>query len=198
MNGEAGAVGGPIEADEVDRIAFEDALVDDADSVMIDDEIAGLADNSRPAAQAADEPVERGARLGLALFERGADDGRQVAHILGDEEIMFHEALDLGQAEARGVAEPLRDLRLKLEAQPLLRPTGQEVQMTAHRPQEFLAAAKQSVFALVEQSGCDEIARVAHPVHIFADPEERVEVADAALAVLDIGLDQVARAAGAL
>ena len=36
----------------------------------------------------------------------------------------------------------------------------------------------------------------AHPVEILADPEQRLQVAQAAFAVLDVGLDQIAAFAG--
>ncbi len=39
--------------------------------------------------------------------------------------------------------------------------------------------------------------RLAHAIDVFGDPEQRVQVAQAALAVLDVGLDQIARLAGA-
>ena len=59
-----------------------------------------------------DEAVEHGARLVLALLERGADDRREVADILGDEEIVLHEALDAAQAAAIGIAQEGGDLAL--------------------------------------------------------------------------------------
>ena len=39
--------------------------------------------------------------------------------------------------------------------------------------------------------------RLAHAIDVFGDPEQRVQVAQAALAVLDVRLDQIARLAGA-
>ncbi len=39
-------------------------------------------------------------------------------------------------------------------------------------------------------------ARVLHPVEIFGDPEQRVQIAQTALAFLDVRLDQIARVAG--
>ena len=43
----------------------------------------------------------------------------------------------------------------------------------------------------------DQLFRLAHAVDVFGDPEQRMQIAQAALAVLDIGLDQIARLAGA-
>ena len=42
-----------------------------------------------------------------------------------------------------------------------------------------------------------QLVGLAHAVDIFRDPEQRVQVAQAALAVLDVGLDQIARLPGA-
>ena len=87
------------------------------------------------------------ARRGLDLLDlqRRAQDGREVADVLGDQEVVLHEALDRAQAAALDVAEPLRHGRLHVEGQPLLGAPGQEVQVAAHRPQEVLAAAEGGV-----------------------------------------------------
>ena len=68
-------------------------------------------------------------------------------------------------------------------------------QRTAQR--KSLAAAEQAVFARVEDAVLDQLLALAHAIEIFADPEQRVQVAQAALAVLDVGLDQIARLPGA-
>src|ERR1700731_4842563 len=72
-----------------------------------------------------------------------------------------------------------------------------EVHVAAHRPEEILAAPKQTIFGAVEYALFDQVLGVVHPVDIFGDPEQRVEVAQSALAVLDIGLDEIARLAAA-
>ena len=59
MDGEARAVGDPIEADQIDRIALERVGVDDVDAVVVDLEVGGVGDRARAAAQAAEEAVER-------------------------------------------------------------------------------------------------------------------------------------------
>ena len=96
-----------------------------------------------------------------------------------------------------GVAEPHRDLALDVEGQALLGAAGDEMHVAAHRPEEILAAAEQAVFLAVEHAALDQFLGLAHAVDVFGDPEQRVQVAQAALAVLDVGLDQIARLAGA-
>jgi hypothetical protein len=131
--------------------------------------------------------------LGLPVLQRRAQDGGEVAHVLGDQEVMLHEALDLLEAGVLGVAEPHRDLALDVERQPLLRAPHQEVHVAADRPQEVLAAAEQLELVAVEHAALRQLLDLAHAVDVFGDPEQRVQVAQAALAVLDVRLDQVAR-----
>ena len=96
-----------------------------------------------------------------------------------------------------GVAEPQRDLALDVERQPLLGAAGQEMHVAADRPQEVLAAAEQLELVGLEHAALDQLLDVVHAVDVFGDPEQRVQIAQAALAVLDVRLDQVARLAGA-
>ena len=120
MDRQVRAVGDPEQADQIDRIALEDVGADDVDAIVLDLEILGVGDRARPAAQAPDEPVEHRRRLGLPLLERGADDRGQIADVLGDQEIVLHEALDVGLPGARRIAELAGDRPLQVEAQTLL------------------------------------------------------------------------------
>ena len=135
--------------------------------------------------------------LGVAVFQVRAQDGGQVADVLGDQEVMLHEALDVLLAGMLGIAEPHRDLALDVERQPLLGAAGEEMHVAAHRPEEILAAAEQLVFLLVEHAALDQLVRLAHAIDVFGDPEQRVQIAQAAFAVLHVRLDQVARLPGA-
>ena len=85
----------------------------------------------------------------------------------------------------------------QIEGQPLLGASSDEVHVATHAPQEFLAAREELVLGLREQARHHELARITHAVDVFRDPEQRVQIAQAALAVLDVGLDQIARGAGA-
>ena len=198
MDGQAGPVGDPIEPDQIDGVALERVASDRVDAIVVDAKIRGVRHRARPAAQAAEEAIEPLRRLGLALLHRRADDRGQVADILRHQEIVFHEALDVVLPGARGVAQPFGDRPLQVEAQALLRATRQEMQVAAHRPEEFLAAAKQREFPRRKQAGGDEFARIADAIDIFGDPEQRIEIAQAALSLLDVGLHEIPRFAGAL
>ena len=69
------------------------------------------------------------------------------------------------------------------------------MQVAAHRPEEALGALEALELGGGEQPGPDEVGGPLDAVDIFADPVERVEVAQAALAVLDVGFDDVAAVA---
>ena len=185
--------------DQVDRVAPKDIGAGDVDAVVVDDEIVGVGQLFRAArrAQPRDHAAEHRRRLGLAFLEPGAQDGGEIADVLGGEEVVLHEALDVLQAGMLGVAEPHRDIALDVERQPLLGAAGEEMHVAADRPQEVLAAAEQPVFVAVEHAALDQFLGLAHAIDVFGDPEQRVQVAQAALAVLDVGLDQIARLPGA-
>ena len=103
--------------DQVDRIAGEDVGAGNVDAVVVDNEIVGFRERA-PAlrrTQPGDEAAEHGRRLGLTLFQAGAQDRGQIADVLGGEEIVLHEALDVLHAGVLGVAEPDRDLALGVE-----------------------------------------------------------------------------------
>ncbi len=197
MDREVVPVREPEQADQVHRIALEGVLRAQVHPAVVDPEILRLHGGGAEAvAEPADPAVEHRRALGVARLQLRADDGGEVAHVLGDAEIGLHEALDAREAAPGLVAEALGDPRLQAEGQALLRPLGREVHVAADPPQELLAALEQRVFLRREQPGTDEFDLVAHPVGVLGDPEQRVQVAQAALAVLDVGLDEVARGPG--
>ena len=69
------------------------------------------------------------------------------------------------------------------------------MQMAAHGPEEILGSAEGLVFVAAEQPHLDQITRRAHAVQVLADPVERLQVAQAALAFLDVGFQHIALAA---
>src|SRR5256885_16424842 len=65
-----------------------------------------------------------------------------------------------------------------------------------HSPEEIAGAAKAAIFNRVEDAALDELLAVANAIDVFGDPIEGVQVAQAALAVLDVRLDQIAGLSG--
>ena len=196
MDRQVVAVGQPEQADQVDRITLEGAVVPEPDAVVLDDEIVCIEGSGAAASPAAEHPVEHRTMLRLARLQLGANDRRQITHVLGGEEVGFHEPLDRGKPVPPGEADALGDLRLPVEGQALLGAAGEEVQMATHAPQELLAAREQPELLVREQARLDQLPRLAHAVDVFGDPEQGVEIAQAALPVLDVRLDEIARGAG--
>ncbi len=196
MNRKTIAVRHPEETDEIDRIAAEHVRSGHGDPALLDRK-AGAAQAFLVRARMAGEAVEHGGGFRLVFFKRRADNRGQIADILGDQKIMFHETFDAGEAAAARIAESIGDLPLHVEAQDFLGAAGKEMQMAADPPEEFLAAVKQPIFAPREQAGLDEIGGLAHAVDVFGDPEQGVEIAQPAFALFHVRLDEIARAAGA-
>ncbi len=69
------------------------------------------------------------------------------------------------------------------------------MQRTDHRKSSQRLKVRYS--CAIEHAARDQLLAVAHPIDVFRDPEHGVQVAQAALAVLDVGLDQIARLAAA-
>src|SRR5271157_3873936 len=128
-----------------------------------------------------------------SAIERGADDRRQVADVFRDQEIMLHEPLDVGLARPGRIAELAGDRALYVEAEPLLGAAGEKMQSASHRPQELLASPEKRKFPVGEETRGDEVMHVMDAIDVFRDPEQRVQIAQAAFALFHIGLDQIAR-----
>ena len=181
--------------DQIDRIAFENVRARQLDAVILDDEVIGLGRACAGAAgrpQPGDDAAQNRRGLGLKFFEIGAQEGGEIADMLGGQEVVLHEAFDVLQAGMLGVAEPHRDIALDVERQPLFGAPAEEMHVAADRPQKVLATAEHVVFVAVEHAAIDQFLRLAHAIDVFRDPEQRVQIAQSALAVLDVGLDQIA------
>ena len=105
---------------------------------------------------------------------------------------MLHEALDRAQAGMAAIVEPLGHRLLQVEAEALLGPVGEEVEVAAHRPKEAFAAAEAPIFVPGEHAGLDEFLFRLVGIEMLGEPVQGMQIAQAAFAVLDIGLDQIA------
>ena len=116
--------------------------------------------------------------------------------MLGVGEVVLHEALDRALALGRAVAEGRGDLDLGVEGQLLGGAPVQEVQVHPRRPEERLGLGEDAVLLGREDARSrTRSSAVLGVVEVLADPEQRLQVAQAALALLDVRLEQVARAA---
>ncbi len=146
----------------------------------------------RPAAQAR-QPAAR-----MLFLQMGEEHSGQIADLLGGQEIMPHEAFDRAHAGAVGIGHAVGDFALHVEGQPLFGAAGDVVQIDPHGPEKIPRPLEQAIFRRREQPFPDQIRRILHLVHEFADPEQCLQVAQSALAVLDIGFDDIAAVAHAL
>ena len=92
----------------------------------------------------------------------------------------------------RLVAQAFGKLGLPVEAQPVIAAPGDEMQMAAHRPQEVLALLEELSSSREKTPLSASSSGRVGAVEEFGDPEQRVQIAQAALAVLDVGLDEIA------
>ncbi len=111
---------------------------------------------------------------------------------------MLHEALDRHHTAALVIMEPRRHLLLEVEAQRFLRFADHEMQMAADGPKEIAAAPVQPVFRGRIDAFLDEILAGQIGMEIFGNPVERVQIAQAAFAILDVRLNAIARGAGSI
>src|SRR3546814_5129067 len=100
---------------------------------------------------------------------------------------VFRSAFDRSLPRTIGKVHPFRDAALEIESQPVFGPARQHVHVASHSQQKPLGAAETAVLAGGQQVDIDQLRGVAHAVDIFADPVERLQIAQAPLAVLDIG-----------
>ncbi len=135
--------------------------------------------------------------LGELIVELRQEHAGQVADDFRLQEKVVHEALDGALARAIREAHSRRDFTLEVEGQAVFRAAGDRVEMAAHRPEERLGAAEAAVLGLVQQSDRDQFGHVADLVDVLADPIQRVEIAQAALALFHVGFDDIAAVAQA-
>ena len=176
--------------DQPHRIGAKKVVRRDRQAAAVEDEAAR---RSGPPADGRKREAE--ALLAQLLVELGEEYAGQVADRLGVDEVELHEALDRRFPGPVGVMHDRGDARLIFEAQPLLGPPGEQVQMAPHRPEKALGTVEAAKFGRGQKPRADQVRRALDAVDIFADPVERVEVAKPALAVLDVGLHDIAAVA---
>ena len=70
----------------------------------------------------------------------------------------------------------------------------QQMEVTARRPKEVLGPDERLKLVLGEQAQWHQFGGILHLMNILADPEQRLEIAQPALAFLDVGRDHIALA----
>ena len=177
------------EPDQVDRVFRERIIGGNRQALALEDEAVEVAALQREARQA-----ETRRPLVLAL-DRSTEDAGQVADVLGDQVIVLHEALDAARAGVVAIAHAPADLALDVEGQPLLRALRDQMQVEAQGPQEVVRLGEGAGLGLGDDALRHQLFHALDAIDVFGDPEQGVEIAQAPLAVLDVGLDHVARVA---
>ena len=191
MNIERVLLGRVKQPDHHDRVTGQGALARHGQPAAIEGEPVDFTPDPAEAEQAR-------ARLALVLgLERGTENAGQVADIFGNQEIVLHEAFDTARPGMVGVAHAGSDFGLDVQGEAVLRPAGQVMEGAAQRPQEVLRFGELGELVPGQHAALDQLAHVVDPVEILGDPEQGVEVPQAPLAVLYVGLDHIARVAHA-
>jgi hypothetical protein len=138
-------------ADQVDRIFLEDAGLLDVQAVVVELEIGrggevgvgrGGGLGAVAPGQGAQKIAKRRHGLELPQFEARNHNAGQVAHVLGDQEVVLHEPLDAQKPEPVMIAQEACHLGLQIEGEALLRLARQEMEIAADRPEEGFAAVE--------------------------------------------------------
>ena len=182
--------------DEPHRVFGEKAVVRQCKATAIQNETVELLGRAPQPGQARQREASPLGRMGIIKMRE--EHAGQVAHDLRVQEVMLHEAFDRRATGAVIIPHPRRDLALDVKGQPLLRALGNQMQMAAHRPEKILRLLELAQLARRQQPLVDELRHGGHTVEIFADPEERVQVPQAAFAFLEVRLHDVAAVAHAL
>ena len=65
------------------------------------------------------------------------------------------------------------------------------MQVAANGPQEFLGLKEGRVFLRSKYAAIHQFCRGLHLVHVFRDPEQRLQIAKAAFALFDVRLNNI-------
>ena len=149
---------------------------------------------ARPRASARSTPSGVGSSAGAAraaaqvAVEHRRADVLDLARVL---EHLAHQPVDRAQAGLVGEPHPPRDPRLLLEEQAVRRAAGLQVQRAPHAQEELLGVVDGLALRGAQQPDAVERRRVGRLAERDPEPAERVDVAQAARALLQVGLEQV-------
>ena len=142
---------------------------------------------------------EPGARafLGEFFVKVRQEHAGQAADPFHLQEIILHEPFDRAFAGAISKLHPFGHRALQIEGQAIFGAVGDDVHVAPRRQQEPFGAAETAIFGRCQQPDIDQFRPRADAVDIFPDPVERLQIAQAALAFLDVGFNHIAAVAHA-
>jgi hypothetical protein len=189
VNVDLALVGEPEQTHQLARVRHEHGRVGDGDAAAIEREALFL---ERLGRRLRLEPGDAGRTLFFVNLQLGAQDAGERADFLRRKEIALHEALDRGRVVALRVAQTSRHFGLQVEGQAFLGTAGEEVKVAADGPEEAGLAQKDGLVGGREGGLVEDLLQVGAAMDVLGEPEQGLQVAQAALAVLHIGLDAVA------
>ncbi len=104
---------------------------------------------------------------------------------------MLHETLDPAVPRMVGIAHSSPDFGLQIKGEPLFGAAGQIMEMAPDRPQKPLGPREPLRFLSRQHAQIDKLADIVDAIDVLRQPEQRVEVPEPALALLDVRLELV-------
>ena len=117
----------------------------------------------------------------------------QQRHVHHGAVVTLHELLDREREGGIFVTEDAREFHLMVKQQPILAPPGDAVQRKAHFPKKRLGALQATQFSGRQKAEIDEIIEGIGTEVPLGDPSNGLDVAQAAGAGFDVGLEVVGR-----
>ncbi len=139
-------VGKVEDADDIDRIAFEHICIGNVDAMVFGNEIIASGKLAFAAREGEEDAVEARHMLCLFLFQRRTENARQITDVLGDEEVVLHEAFDIVLARMGRIAQTLCNFRLNVEGKALFCLQRCKMHMAAHGPEKIFGLVEQAQF----------------------------------------------------
>src|SRR5256712_271695 len=177
-----------MEADQIGRAAREDVPVGHRDAAVPDLECGVDRLRARDALQRA---------LGRVLDCATVDQGVGGAGDLMQRDVRLpHQLLDAQFAAGLvGIPERLREAALVVERQPIVAASGGVVQLVAQPPEQIARRARRGHLAVGQEAPLAGLSEPGELVPDASDPERRLQVAQASLALLQVRLEQPHRTA---
>ena len=120
-------------------------------------------------------------------------DGVELGHRLGGLEILLHQLFAGAPRRRRGVAEPLGERGLVVEQQTVFTSAGQQVQLDSQALQEALAPFQALGFRVRNEAVAFQVLPAVAVARCLRDPEDALQVAQTAWALLAVRLEAVGR-----
>ena len=131
----------------------------------------------------------------MAGFQFGQEDAGQLAHAGGVAKVILHEMFHGAAALTITVSHAGRHLDLHVKGQLIHRAPRDVMQMAPNRPKKVFRPLENLKLFGGQQARPDKARGILHPVQVFADPVQGLQVTQAALALFHVGFQHIALAA---